>query len=51
MPILFPENLCSIYPQYFFLGGGELELKVGISIDDFMRLFKNKTLIIDLSSK
>ena len=26
--IIFPSKLYDIYPQYFFLGGGELELKV-----------------------
>jgi hypothetical protein len=41
----------NIYPQYFWVGGGELELKVGISIDDFMRLYGDKTFVIDLSAK
>ncbi len=37
-------------PQYFWLGGGELELKVGISIEDFKKLFDNKLIIGDISS-
>ena len=47
--IIFPSKLYDIYPQYFFLGGGELELKVGVNIDDFMRLFGKQTLVIDTS--
>ena len=47
--IIFPSKLYEIYPQYFFLGGGELELKVGVNIDDFMRLFGKQTLVIDTS--
>jgi hypothetical protein len=51
LQILFPRNLLSIYPQYFWVGGGEIELKVGVSIDDFMKLYGEKTFVIDLSSK
>ena len=47
--IIFPSKLYDIYPQYFFLGGGELELKVGVNIDDFMKLFGKQTLVIDTS--
>ena len=47
--IIFPSQLYDIYPQYFYLGGGELELKVGVCIDDFMRLFGKQTLVIDTS--
>ena len=36
--IIFTSKLYEIYPQYFYLGG-ELEIKVGVDIDDFMRLF------------
>ena len=47
--IIFPSKLYEIYTQYFYLGGGELELKVGVNIDDFMRLFGKQTLVIDTS--
>ena len=47
--IIFPSKLYEIYPNYFYLGGGELELKVGVCIDDFMRLFGKQTLVIDTS--
>ena len=47
--IIFPSKLYDIYPQYFYLGGGELELKVGVCIDDFMRLFGKQTLVMDTS--
>ena len=47
--IIFPSKLYEIYPQYFYLGGGELELKVGVCIDDFMRLFGKQTLVVDIT--
>jgi len=31
------------------VGGGELELKVGMSVDDFKRLYQDQVLIVDLS--
>ena len=46
--ILFPSKLYEIRPQYFFLGG-ELELKVGININDFIKLFGRPTIVIDTS--
>lgn len=49
MMIIFPSSLYNIYPQYFFLGGGELELKVGVCVDDFMRLFGKQTIVMDTS--
>lgn len=48
--ILFPENLMSVYPYYLWLGGGEIELKVGISIFDFINLYKSKIIIGDILS-
>lgn len=47
MKILFPKNLYEIYPQYFFVGGGEYELKVGMCIDDFMKLLGKNTIVLD----
>ncbi len=48
MPILFPTSVIEIYPQYFYVGGGEIELKIGISVNDFMRLFGDNCFVIDL---
>ena len=47
LKIIFPISLYQIYPQYFFLGGGEYELKVGLSYDDFMKLFGKNTIVLD----
>ena len=47
LKILFPKNLYEIYPQYFFVGGGEYELKVGMCVDDFMKLLGKQTIVID----
>ena len=47
LKILFPKSLYDIYPEYFFLGGGEYELKVGLTIDDFMKLLGKNTIVLD----
>jgi hypothetical protein len=47
LKILFPMNLYNIYPQYFYVGGGEYELKVGITVDDFMKLLGKNTIVLD----
>jgi hypothetical protein len=51
MKILFPENLTQIYPYYIWLGGGEIELKVGVNIDDFIKLFSDRIVILDFANK
>lgn len=48
--ILFPDVLLNVYPYYLWLGGGEIELKVGISIFDFINLYKSKIIIGDILS-
>lgn len=48
--ILFPEALTKLHPKYFWVGGGEIELKVGISIEDFKRLYGEQLLIFDFTS-
>lgn len=51
MEILFPINLINIYPHYFWLGGGEIELKVGISIQDFFKLYGKQLIVGDVATK
>ena len=50
MEIIFPDNLLKMHPQFFWLGGGELELKVGISVGDFKRLFEQRLIIGEIST-
>ncbi len=50
MEILFPITLTKIYPYYFWLGGGEIELKVGLSVQDFLKLFKDQVIVDDILS-
>lgn len=49
--ILLPDTLLNIYPQYFWVGGGEIELKIGISIIDFLKLYGDRTLIGEFNGK
>ena len=47
LKIIFPESLYNIYPRYFFLGGGDPLLKVGICMNDFLKLYGPNTIILD----
>jgi prolyl-tRNA editing enzyme YbaK/EbsC (Cys-tRNA(Pro) deacylase) len=51
LKILIPKNLIDIYPQYFWIGGGEIELKVGMSLEDFIKLYNNRIIVADYSVK
>lgn len=44
---IFPMSLYKMYPNFFFLGGGHRDLKVGVSVNDFMKLFGDRTLVLD----
>lgn len=51
MEIILPNSLINIYPYYFWLGGGDIELKVGISVQDFYKLYEKQIIIGDVLGK
>ena len=36
LPILLSERIAKLDPAYFWMGGGRLELKMGISVPEFI---------------
>ena len=36
LPILLSEKIAKLDPSYFWMGGGRLELKMGISVEEFV---------------
>jgi hypothetical protein len=37
-------------PDYFWLGGGRVELKLGISVEEFLAYFGNRVIIGNISN-
>lgn len=40
MPIILSDSIVQLQPDFFFLGAGEVNLKVGMSAADFVAAFQ-----------
>ena len=38
LPIILSKSIIELKPQYFWMGGGEVDLKLGISVEEFLAL-------------
>lgn len=47
--IIISEHIYNLDPKYFWMGGGRPELKLGISVEDFMRYFNDRVIVGDIS--
>lgn len=48
LPILLSKEILHLNPEYLFLGGGEVDLKLGISVNEF--LTTTKAMVADITS-
>ena len=48
--ILADTIVNGLNPAYFFLGGGRVELKIGISVDEFLNYFGDRVIIGNVSA-
>jgi hypothetical protein len=48
--ILADSIVKGLNPAYFFLGGGRVELKIGISVDEFLNYFGDRVIIGNISA-
>lgn len=39
MPVVLAESVARLEPKCLWLGGGETDLKLGLSLDDFIKAF------------
>ena len=46
LPVILDENIANLESGYFWMGGGRVSLKIGISVSDFKRYIGDR-LIID----
>lgn len=48
--VLLAKAIYDLKPKYFWLGGGRVELKLGVAIDEFMEFFGDRVIVGDISS-
>ena len=48
--IILSEGVYNLDPKYFFLGGGRVELKLGVSVDEFMQFFGERVIVGNIST-
>lgn len=39
IPIILSNRIAELEPRFFWMGGGEVDLKLGMSVDDFVRCY------------
>ena len=47
--ILLAKHIYDLEPKFFWMGGGRPELKLGISVDEFMKYFGDRVIVGDIS--
>ena len=45
MPIILSEEISKLEPAYFWLSGGLLDVKMGVSVPDFKKYFGDRVII------
>eukprot|EP00347_Sterkiella_histriomuscorum_P023358 403334949 len=47
--IILSDDIVKLNPGYFWLGGGRVELKIGVSVEEFMQFFGNRVITGSIS--
>ena len=51
LKIIISENIVKdLNPAFFYLGGGRVELKMGLSVEEFLDYFGDRVIIGNVSS-
>ena len=45
LPILLSEEIATLDPAYFWFSGGRIQIKMGVSVADFMRHFGDRVIV------
>ena len=48
LPIIVSKSIADLNPGYLWLSGGTHQVKLGISVEDFMRYFGERVLVADI---
>lgn len=47
LPIILSEKIVKLDPAYLWFSAGRIELKMGVSVADFLRYFSDRVLVVD----
>jgi hypothetical protein len=50
MPIVLDQSIHELSPQYFWLGGGRVSLKIGISVPEIQKYLANRLHIFPVTN-
>lgn len=45
MPIILSEDIVRLEPAYLWFSGGRIEIKMGVSVADFMSYFGDRVIV------
>jgi hypothetical protein len=48
LPILLSEEIASLEPAYFWFSGGRIQIKMGVSVADFQKYFRDRVVVSKL---
>ncbi len=49
LPIILSEEIASQHPAYLWFSGGRLNVKMGISVSDFLNFFGDRVTVAKIS--
>ena len=49
MPVILDQSVADLDPQYFWMGGGRVSLKLGTSVADFKSYFGDRLIVESIS--
>ena len=49
IPIILSEDIADLEPAYFWFSGGRLDVKMGISVADFLKYFGDRVIVAKIT--
>ncbi len=49
IPIILSEDITELEPAYFWFSGGRINVKMGISVVDFLQYFGNRVIVAKIT--
>ena len=49
LPIILSEDITQLKPAYLWFSGGRIQIKMGVSVDDFRKHFGSRVIVAKLT--
>ena len=49
LPIILSEDVVHLEPAYFWFSGGRIQIKMGVSVPDFLTFFGDRIIIAKIA--